>query len=342
MKKILALALALLMLFPLASCGKSEVATTTEEAEVTKETVDDTTIRMMAMIGPTGMGLASLIHNDKENSGNLADYEIELVSSPDQVTARILGKECDIAAVPINLASVLYKKTQGKIRILCANTLGVLSILENGSSINSIADLKGKTIYAPNPGSTPEYVLRYVLKKNGIDPDKDVTLQFLTGGDEVAAALGAAKAKGEEAVGMLPEPKLSAFLSQNSDFHVCLDMTAEWDKVAGEGNTLVQGVFVARSEFVEEHPVLIANFLSDYEKSQNFVNSDPEKGAELIVEAGIIPKAPLAKKAIPGSHITYLAGSEMKSAVSSCLKVLCDFNPASIGGEMPADDIYFH
>lgn len=338
MKKLLALALALLMLFPLAACGKKEVKTTEEPAKT--EEVDNTTIRMMAMIGPTGMGLASLIHNDKEESGNLADYEIELVSSPDQVTARILGNECDIAAVPINLASVLYKRTGGKIRVLCANTLGVLSILENGSEIQSISDLKGKTIYAPNPGSTPEYVLRYVLKENGIDPDQDVTLQFLTGGDEVAAALGAAKLKGENAVGMLPEPKLSAFLSQNPDFRVCLDMTSEWDKVAGEGNTLVQGVFVARSEFVEEHTKLTYNFLYDYERSQNFVNSDPETASQFIVEAGIIPKAPLAKKAIPGSHITYLAGENMKSAVSACLKVLYDFNPASIGGEMPADDIY--
>ena len=216
-----------------------------------------------------------------------------------------------------------------------------VDMVENGQAIQDFSDLKGKTIYAPNPGSTPEYVLRYVLKENGIDPDQDVTLEFLTGGDEVAAALATAHQTGKDAVGMLPEPKLSAFLSQNTDFHVCLDMTEEWDQVAGEGNTLVQGVFVARAEFVKDHPQVVENFMEDYKASQNLVNTDPEKGAEYIVEAGIIPKAPLAKKAIPGSNITFMEGAEMKSAVSACLNVLFKANPASGGGALPDDNIYF-
>lgn len=343
MKKILALFLALSMLFSFAACAAEEAVTATENdtadktATATAEEEDNTTIRMMAMTGPTGMGLASLIANDKAGSGNSADYEIELVSSPDQVVAPLAGGQIDIAAVPINLASTLYKKTEGKIRILAANTLGVLHVVENGETVKSIADLKGKTIYAPNPGSTPEYVLRFVLKENGIDPDKDVTLEFLTGGDEVAAKLASTPGS----IGMLPEPKLSAFLSQNTSFRKALDMTEEWNKVAGEGNTLVQGVFVAREAFVEEHPAVVKAFLEDYDKSQKLVNTDLDQGAKLIVEAGIIPKEPLAKKAIPGSNITFLEGSEMKAAVSKCLQVLFEANPASVGGQLPADDIYY-
>ncbi len=343
MKKLFACALALLMLLSTVSCQKESKNETLDEESKTEETkteevlTDNTTIRLLAMTGPTGMGLAELLHNQKEGSGNLCSYDAQLVSSPDQVVGPIAGGKCDIAAVPINLASTLYKRTDGNIRILCANTLGVLYMVENGETVKEVSDLRGKTVYAPNPGSTPEYVLRYVLKENGIDPDKDLTLEFLTGGDEVAAKLASTPG----AIGMLPEPKLSAFLSQNQNYDICLDMTKEWDKVAGEKNTLVQGVFVARADFVKDHPALIEAFLKDYNKSQTTVNTDLDKGAELVVEAGIIPKAPLAKKAIPGANITYLEGSEMKSAVAKCLQVLFEANPASVGGTLPADDIYF-
>lgn len=340
MKKLMALILVLTMIVSLAACAKEDVTTkeTTSDPTATVEpTADNTTIRMMAMTGPTGMGLAGLIANDKAGSGNKADYEIELVASPDQVVAPLAGNQIDIAAVPINLASTLYKKTGGQIQILAANTLGVLHIVENGGTVKTIADLKGKTIYAPNPGSTPEYVLRFVLKENGIDPDKDVTLQFEKGGDEVAAKLAATPGS----VGMLPEPKLSAFLTQNTSFRKVFDMTEEWNKVAGKENTLVQGVFVARKAFIQEHPTLVQAFLDDYNASQKLVNSDLEQGAKLVVEAGILPKEPLAKKAIPGSNITFLEGDEMKAAVKKCLQVLFEANPASVGGTVPADDIYY-
>lgn len=345
MKKLTALLLALVMLLGLAACAeepkKTETlpAQTTEEQteKETEEAPDDTVIRLKALTGPTGMGLATLLHNNKEGKGNERTYEAELVSTPDQITGPIIGELCDIAAVPVNLAATLYQKTEGKIQIICANTLGVLYMVENGDTVKTVADLKGKTIYAPNPGSTPEYVLRYVLKENGIDPDKDVTLEFLTGGDEVASKLATTPG----AIGMLPEPKKSAFLAQNGDFRVCLDMTEEWNKVAGEGNTLVQGVFIARTEFIEEHPQAVKGFLEDYNASQNNVNTSAAEGAAHIVEAGILPNEGLAKKALPGSNITFMEGEEMKAAVGKCLQVLFDANPKSVGGKLPADDIYY-
>lgn len=351
MKKLLVLTLALALLLPLCACnfpetepvtglpslGSTVTQENTEAATEDEVLTDDTTIRLMAMTGPTGMGLASLLHNDKEGEGNLADYEAELVTAPDQVVPAIANGTCDIAAVPINLAATLYARTKGQVQVLCANTLGVLHIVENGDVIKSAKDLKGKTIYAPNPGSTPEYILRFVLKENGIDPDKDVTLQFFASGDEVAAQLTA----NPEAVGMLPEPKVSAFLSANATYRAALDMTEEWNQVAGNENILIQGVFVARKAFIQEHPALVEAFLKDYDASQSLVNGDLEKGAELVVEAGIIPKAPLAKKAIPGCNITFLEGAEMKKGVAKCIDVLFEAAPKSVGSAIPGDDFYF-
>ncbi len=346
MKKIIALTLALLTVFGLCSCAAEPVQTETKEAqteiqtkteEVQETTANKTVVRLKALTGPTGLGLATLMHNEKAGSGNKGKYEIELVSSPDQITGPIVGNQCDIAAVPINLAATLYQKTGGKVQILCANTLGVLHIVEDGETIKSIADLKGKTIYAPNPGSTPEYVLRYVLKENGIDPDKDVTLEFRTGGDEVCEEL----IKNPGSIGMLPEPKKSAFLTQNKNFRTCLDMTEEWNKVAGEGNTLIQGVFIARKDFIDRNPEAIKDFLADYDASQNNVNTASDEAINHVVETGILPKAPLAKAALPGCNITFLAGEEMQTAVGKCLQVLFDANPKSVGGALPENDIYY-
>ncbi len=337
MKRTLSCLLILSLLFSLLSCAEAPQATTAPETTETMEEKDNTTIRLMAMTGPTGMGLASLIHNDKEGSGNKCDYTIELVGAPDQVVPAIANKTCDIAAVPINLSSTLYAKTNGQVQVLCANTLGVLYMVENKGQIQSVADLAGKTICAPNPGSTPEYILRYVLKENGLDPEKDVTLKFVDSGDAVAAELKL----NPDAVGLLPEPKVSAFLTQNTNYKIALNMTEEWDRVAGKDNTLIQGVFVARTEFIKEHPQLIKDFLDDYNVSQNLVNTDMEKGANLVVEAGIIPQAPLAQKAIPGCNITFLEGEEMKKGVEKCLQVLFEAAPKSVGGALPKADFYY-
>jgi len=337
MKKILALILTLAMLLCLFAC--SEEPKKSSEPTQENSLTDQTKVRLMALKGPTGMGLASLIHNDKANSGNKVDYELQLVTSAEisNIAAAIAKGECDIAAVPINLASTLYNNTKGKVQVLCANTLGVLHLLENGSSVNSIKDLKGKKIYATGQGSTPEYILRYVLKENGIDPDKDVTLTFVSDHTELATYM----ANNIYSIGILPEPNVSVVLNSNSKFRVALDMTKEWNKVAGANNTLIQGVFIARKDFIQQHPTVVSAFLDDYNASQTLVNNDKETGANYIVEAEILANAGIAKKAIPGCNITFLEGEKMKSGVLKCLQVLFAANPKSVGNALPADDFYY-
>ena len=289
---------------------------------------DDTKVRVGALKGPTSIGLVKLIH--EQNDSN---YEFRMETQADVLISAVASAEVDIALIPANVASVLYKKTNGGIAVIDINTLGVLYMVSGDDSISSFADLEGKTVYTTGAGTTPEYVLRYLLKANGLE-DK-VSIEFKSEATEVAATLAAEPS----AVGMLPQPFVIAALAQNESLSIVLDMTKEWNAL-NNGSRLLTGVTVVRKEFLKEHEEAVRNFVKDHADSVNYVNSDTETAAQYTVDAGIIEKAPVAQKAIPFCNIVCLTGEEMKSALSGYLQVLYDADPSAVGGAMPADDFY--
>lgn len=316
MKRIVAMITAVVMLFSLAAfaaCSKKQ---------------DDTEIRIAALKGPTGMGMVKLA--DKQNYPN---YTVSIEASPDALNPRIISGEVDVAAVPVNLASVLYNKLDGDISVLAVSTLGVLYVLEAGSEVNSVADLAGKTVYATGQGATPEYILNYLLDKNGVAGSVEVNYV----GEH--AALATMLADGSAEIGMLPEPNVTSTLAGNDNLRIALNLTEEWNKVCS--TELVQGVVIARKSFVNEHPEAIEQFLREYEKSSAFVNENIDEAAKLIVDAGILGNVEIAKKAIPNCNISFSKGEAMHKAVEGMLAVLFEANPKSIGGKLPDKDFYY-
>ncbi len=332
MKKFTAILLsALLLVSLLTACGQGVAPDSSSEALAEKANVN-----VVAIAGPTGVGLVQLMENNKNNEA-ANNYNFTVVTDPQQAVASVSNKSADIAAVPTNLASTLYKKTGGNVQVLAVNTLGVLYMLENGDSIKSVADLRGKTIYTSGQGANPEYILRYVLQKNGIDPDKDVTIEFVADNDTLATLVTNGTAK----VAMVPEPKVSACLKANTQVKNVLNMTEEWSKVSDGNSTLMMGCVIARKDFVQNNADAIKKFLAEYEASINAVKADVPTAAQLCVTHGIIPKAPIAQSAIPNCNLTFVKGGEMKAQLTGYLKVLFDYKPAAIGGAMPADDFYY-
>ena len=345
MKKILALLLTLCMLAALAACGTEPAVTeptddtTTEPAVSTEDTTASTepertpaSYSVATLKGPTGMGLASLM--DKAAKGETANtYAFTLAGDPTAVSASVIKGEVDIACVPVNLASVLYTKTNGAYVCVAVNTLGVLHILENGNSVQSIADLEGKTLYATGLGATPEYILNYILEKNGLTGK--VTVEYKTEHSELAALL----ASGDVKLAMLPEPNVTSAMMQNSDLRLALDLTAEWGKVSD--TSAVQGRVIVKKAAIEANPDAFADFLADYAASVEFVNANVEDAAAFCETYGIVPKAAVAMRAYPNCNIVFVTGAEMKASLSAFLGVLYDANPASIGGALPADDFYY-
>lgn len=290
-------------------------------------------IKVITLAGPTGMGMAKLI-DDSKNNNTAYNYTFSISTDPTQVAPEVIKGNYDIACVPVNLASTLYNKTKGSLQVAGVNTLGVLYMLENGNTIEKVSDLNGKTIYATGQGSTPEYVLRYILEKNNIDPDKDVKIIFLPDHAELAAKLKA----GEVSIGMLPEPQVTSATMGNDKTRIALDLTKEWDKVSDY--QLIQGCIIVNNDFASKYPNALNKFLEEYKASVDYVNENVGEAANLVEKAGIVPKAAIAKKAIPNCNICLITGEEMKNSVKQMLDVLYQANSQSVGGKLPADDFY--
>ncbi len=294
---------------------------------------DDTVIRVGGLSGPTSIGMVKLMKDSKDGKSE-NNYEFTIEAGADALTTPIIKGELDIAAVPSNLAAVLYNKTNGKVKLLAVNTLGVLYIVNRGETI-SVSDLKGKTLYATGKGAVPEYALRYVLSQNGIDPDNDLTIEWKSEATEIVSVL---KNDGD-AIAMLPQPFVTVASTQVEGLVTSIDLTAEWDKL-GLDSKLITGTVVVRTEFAEEHPGLIEKFLDEYNDSIEYVNANIDEAAVLVEEFGIV-KADVAKKAIPYCNIVFMAGEDMKKPVLGFLQVVYDQNSTAVGGTMPDDNFFY-
>lgn len=350
--KILGLCLAaVLAAASLAGCGTKEETSeqentvktendAQEEPEVTEEPqTQPVDVNVMALKGPTAMGMVKFMDEADKGEIDSENYTFSIAASADEVTPKLVQGETDIAAVPANLASVLYQKTNGGVEVLAVNTLGVLYIVENGESVQSVADLKGKTIYASGKGSTPEYALDYILSSNGIDPEKDVTIEWKSEHSECVAAITSQ----ENGIAMLPQPFVTTAETKNPSIRTALDLTEEWDKVQQnetQKSALITGVVVARSEFVDNNPDAVKDFMTRYEESVDYVNGNVEDAAQLVGNYDIVT-AEVAQKALPECNIVFISGDEMKEQLSGYLAVLKEQNPESVGGDVPGDDFYY-
>ena len=322
-KKILLLLLAAALLL-LPACGATAKGMSAEGP-----------VRIAGLKGPTTMGLVNLL--DMEQQGTAAlDYDLQLYGTADEIVPGLIKGELDMAAIPANLAAALYQNTKGGIQVMAVNTLGVLYVVEKGDTVHSMADLAGRTILSTGKGTTPEYLLRYLLEKNGLDPDKDVKIQYCSEATEVTAQMAAAQ---KDAIAVLPQPYVTAAGMKDPSLRVALDLTAEWDKVSD--SQLVTGVTVVRTQYAQEHPDVVEAFLQEYAQSVRTANTDLDRTAALCEQQGVVAKAAIAKKALPACNIVCRTGDEMQKDISAYLSVLCAADPAAVGGKLPDEGFYW-
>lgn len=289
-------------------------------------------IKIIGLLGPTSMGMAHMLEQNEQGK-TLNKYEFTLAKAPDEVVAKVSKGEVDIAAVPANLASVLYNKTNASIKVVDINTLGVLYIVELGNSIKSIKDLKGKDILASGKGATPEYVLRHLLKQNDIDPDKDVNIEFKSEHSEIVATLKSEMGK----IALLPQPFVTVAQSKLKGLNIALDLNEVWNQT--NKTRLITGVTIVSKKLYDENPQAVNNFIKDHKASVEYVNKNIDDASKLIEKFDIF-KSAIAKKALPYCNIACISGKEMKAAIDAYLNVLYEENKKAIGGKLPSEDFY--
>lgn len=344
MKKKLSLLLAAaLLVSALTGCGakNGDVSSSgaSDGSASQTQAADKTPVNFMALSGPTGVGAAYLMkYYDKSAAPADCPLYVNATVAAENKEAMdaLVNGSADIAAVATNVAASLYAKTDGAVEVLAVNTLGVLYILEKGDSVQTMADLAGKTVYAVGQGANPEYVLNHLLTENGVDPSQ-VDLQWMTA-QEVTAQMASAKG---DAVCMLPVPAATALMMKDPEVRQALSLSDEWDKL--DQGALAQGCLVARTQFVEEHPETVDAFLDLYGDSVTFMSDENglSGASALVAELGITANEQIAAKAIPQCNLTLLTGNEMKETLQAYYQVLFQADPASIGGETPYDDFYY-
>ena len=316
--------------------SESDGQTVSESEPESSEPVE---VRIAALKGPTAMGMVKFMDDVDQQAVTDENYTFQIVASPDEVTPQIAQGNVDIAAVPANLASILYNNMDDAVQVLTVNTLGVLYLVENGDTVQSPADLKGKTIYASGKGSTPEYALNYILEQNGLTPGTDVTIEWKSEHSECVAAIAA----DPSGIAMLPQPFVTTAQTKNTSLRVALDLTQEWERVQedkGGQSTLITGVTVVRTAFAQEHPEAVSHFLKHYQESVDYVNANTNEAAVLVGNYDIVT-AEVAQKALPECNIVYIAGKEMEEKLSGYLAVLYEENPEAVGGALPDDEFYY-
>ncbi len=332
MKKLLAILLTLTFLLSLAACGNNDTTSsmpdTSSEAPYTA--VD---VSVAYMTGPTGIGMAKL-NADSDANKTANNYNFTVASAATDITGKFLKGEINIASVPTNVAATLYNKSEGKVRMLAVNTYGVLSILEKGNTIKSIADLKGKTIYSTGKGQNPEFILKYILTKNGINPETDVTINFVSSEDLVAKLVS-----GEAEIAIAPEPAATTVMVKNQELNRVLSINDEWAKVSD--TQLMMGCIIALDSYVQANQKAVEKFLEEYEASIKYATANIDEVATYCETYKIAASAAIAKKAIPNSNLCFVTGKDMKTNVNGYLNVLFNADPTSIGGKLPADDLYY-
>lgn len=317
-KRILALTLALIMLFSVASCNKKEKDDPGASGPV----------RVYTLNGTTGFGMAKLM-NDYAGK---EDYSFAVQTDPEVVTKALIAGDIDIAALPTNAAANLYKRTNGAIQILAINTLGCFHLISNAANpITDFSQLEGQTVYAP--AQNPYFVLKYLCQQKGINVNIDSTTFAKPD------ALKDAVASGTVALAVLPEPMVTiakAAAKNQGNTLTTLDLAPVWESVSNQ--ELVIGCVVARKEFIEARPDAVAKFLTEYKASIEYLNANAADAAQMIAAQGIFANATVAQNAIPRCNVVYLDGTAMKNAMHNYMGILATIDTMYA---LPGDDFYY-
>jgi NitT/TauT family transport system substrate-binding protein len=286
--------------------------------------------------GPSAMAMIKMIE-EQPILGIEFKTVFEIKNEPNQVKAMIMKGIPDFAVVPTTMAALLYNMGQ-EYRLAAIPVWGSLYIFGSDTTILGWNDLKNKRISLMSKGNTPDVLFRYLASANGLDPEKDLQLDYsFPGHIELANAI----ASGISDLGVISEPMVSLVQQKNPLVKPLMDLNIEWEKKFGDSVPFAQTALLVKKDFLIKNPKLVEEYLSKIEESVNWVNSNPNEAASLIQKYAILPDSVTALISIPRCNIKYSSAEKEKTGIEKYLKVFYTFNPLIIGGRMPDEEFYY-
>jgi NitT/TauT family transport system substrate-binding protein len=279
------------------------------------------------------MGMIKLI--DSLNHVEEPGMKVKIVNEPIQVRKMMIDGQADFAVLPTTMAAIIYNKGL-EYRLIAIPVWGTLFLFGKDSTITRWEDLRHKKVHVMARGMTPDVLFQYLLKKNGIDPQKDITLDYSF---PTHIDLANAVAAGRAELGVISEPLVSLVIQKNKQVRAVFDLNKDWEKI--QGSPIAQTALLVRADIIEKDPRLVEAVLDDYERSSRWVNQNPDSAAVLIARYGILPNAEVALQAIPGSGLHFVRAREIRSQITDYLKVFYNMNPQIIGEKIPDETFYY-
>lgn len=202
------------------------------------------------------------------------DLELVTAFGADKVTTAVISGEADIAFMGSESTIYVYNQNADDYLVNFAQLTqraGNFLVSREPQKDFDWRDLKGCYVLGGRKGGMPQMVFEYVLKKHGIDPAKDLTIdQSIDFGSTAAAFSGG---KGEYTVEF--EPSATALENEGAGYVVAS---------LGEASGYVPyTAFSAKVSYLNEHPEIIQSFTKALQKGMDFVNSHtPEEIAKAI------------------------------------------------------------
>jgi NitT/TauT family transport system substrate-binding protein len=288
--------------------------------------------------GPSGVGLIRLFEEPPQAAG--MRITVEALAQADLMAAKFIAGEAQVGVLPPNVAAKIAA-SQGlaasgrHIQIAAVLGNGMLSLLSADSGVTRLEDLRGKTVEVAGQGATPDYVFRRILLAHGLKADRDLHLSYSLAYPEIAQSLIA----GRISSAVLPEPFATMALSGRPDLRVVGDIQAEWVRAGGQAN-FPMTVLVVDAEFAQSRPEALRAILDACRDSSRWVIAHPAEAGALVEKYDLGLRAPVVQAAVPRSNYVFIPAREARPALEALFRVFLEYEPASIGGTLPADGFY--
>lgn len=304
------------------------------------------TVNVAALNGPSGIPMAYLFENKPEIAG--ADFQFQVAAGADVLLPKLLKGEVDVGILPPNVAAKVFTKNNEAIVVGAVMGQGMLNLITKDTSVASLADLKGKTVTVAGQGATPEYMVRYLLKENGIKVAEDgiatadsVALDFSIPNAEIAAALLSGKIQ----YAIVPEPFSTVATTKDATVVKAIDLQSEYEKVqranGKDSANYPMTVIVVRKQLAEQSPEVVRGLLASFQKAVDWTLANAAEAGKLVEQHTLGLQAPIATKVVPNGAYVFVPAKEAQSQLEELYSIFLDFAPEAIGGQLPGNNFYF-